>query len=60
LASCKKLGDILTDVSLGFHRSTPSLQRVLDAKKRDVQHPARAFDWATAEALAFGTLLNGG
>ncbi|HEY8591689.1 MAG TPA: 2-oxoglutarate dehydrogenase E1 component [Sphingomicrobium sp.] len=51
----KKLGGLLTTVPEGFniHRT---LQRVLDAKKQMFE-TGEGFDWATAEALAFGSLI---
>jgi 2-oxoglutarate dehydrogenase E1 component len=49
------LADILTRVPEGFgvHKT---LQRVLDAKKAMFE-TGEGFDWTTAEALAFGSLL---
>jgi len=49
------LADILTRVPEGFgvHKT---LQRVLDAKKTMFE-TGEGFDWTTAEALAFGSLL---
>ncbi|HVI05711.1 MAG TPA: 2-oxoglutarate dehydrogenase E1 component, partial [Sphingomicrobium sp.] len=54
----RRLGEILTTVPEGFsiHRT---LQRVLDAKKEMFASGA-GFDWATAEALAFGSLIADG
>src|SRR5690348_2321240 len=51
----ERLGKMLTTVPEGFaiHRT---LQRVLDAKK-EMFDTGEGFDWATAEALAFGSLL---
>jgi 2-oxoglutarate dehydrogenase E1 component len=51
----ERLGKVLTTVPEGFaiHRT---LQRVLDAKK-EMFESGEGFDWATAEALAFGSLL---
>jgi 2-oxoglutarate dehydrogenase E1 component len=49
------LGRILTTVPEGFHIHR-TLQRILDAKKQMFQ-TGEGFDWATAEALAFGSLL---
>jgi 2-oxoglutarate dehydrogenase E1 component len=51
----KYLAEILTKVPEGFavHKT---LQRVLDAKK-EMFASGEGFDWATAEALAFGSLL---
>ena len=49
----REIGKILTTVPEGFaiHKT---LQRILDAKKEMFETGAD-FDWATAEALAFGT-----
>jgi 2-oxoglutarate dehydrogenase E1 component len=54
----KRLGRVLTTVPDGFaiHKT---LQRVLDAKK-EMFATGEGFDWATAEALAFGSLLADG
>jgi 2-oxoglutarate dehydrogenase E1 component len=54
----KRLGEILTTVPEGFaiHKT---LQRILDAKKQ-MFASGEGFDWATAEALAFGSLLADG
>src|SRR6476469_4383523 len=49
------LGEILTTVPAGFHIHK-TLQRILDAKKAMFES-GEGFDWATAEALAFGSLL---
>jgi 2-oxoglutarate dehydrogenase E1 component len=51
----EKLGDILTRVPEGFHIHK-TLQRILDAKTEMFAGGA-GVDWATAEALAFGSLL---
>ncbi len=50
-----RLGQLLTAVPDGFaiHKT---LQRILDAKK-EMFATGEGFDWATAEALAFGSLL---
>jgi 2-oxoglutarate dehydrogenase E1 component len=52
------LGRILTTVPDG-HNIHPTLKRVLDAKKAMFDTGAN-FDWATGEALAFGSLLSEG
>ena len=54
-AKLAEVGRVLTTVPEGF---TPhkTLLRVLDAKKAMFES-GEGFDWATAEALAFGTLL---
>src|SRR5690348_10941149 len=51
----RNLGDVLTRVPEGVtvHKT---LQRILDAKKQMFE-TGEGFDWATAEALAFGSLL---
>jgi 2-oxoglutarate dehydrogenase E1 component len=49
------LGEILTAVPAGFHIHK-TLQRILDAKAAMFES-GEGFDWATAEALAFGSLL---
>lgn len=54
----RKLGELLTTVPPGFtvHKT---LQRILDAKK-EMFASGEGIDWATAEALAFGSLLDEG
>jgi 2-oxoglutarate dehydrogenase E1 component len=49
------IGDLLTRVPEDLHIHK-TLGRILDAK-RDMFASGQGFDWATAEALAFGTLL---
>jgi 2-oxoglutarate dehydrogenase E1 component len=51
----RRLGQVLTTVPEGFtiHKT---LQRILDAKK-EMFASGEGFDWATAEALAYGSLL---
>ena len=51
----KAVGDVLTTIPEGFnaHRT---LTRILDAKKRMFE-TGEGIDWATAEALSFGTLM---
>jgi 2-oxoglutarate dehydrogenase E1 component len=51
----RKVGEVLTRVpdSLAIHKT---LSRIIDAKKAMFASGA-GFDWATAEALAFGTLI---
>jgi len=51
----QRLGSVLTTVPAGFtiHKT---LQRILDAKK-EMFASGEGFDWATAEALAYGSLL---
>jgi 2-oxoglutarate dehydrogenase E1 component len=57
-AELKSLGEVLTTLPEGFaaHRT---LQRILDAK-REMFASGAGFDWATGEALAFGSLLTDG
>jgi 2-oxoglutarate dehydrogenase E1 component len=52
------LSRILTTVPEGFNIHK-TLQRILDAKKAMFES-GEGFDWATAEALAFGSLLSDG
>ena len=54
----RELGDVLTTVpdGLAIHKT---LQRVIDAKKEMFER-AKASTWATAEALAFGSLVDEG
>ena len=54
----KRLGEVLTNVPEGVavHKT---LQRIIDAKK-EMFASGQGFDWATAEALAFGSLLADG
>ncbi|HEX5238949.1 MAG TPA: 2-oxoglutarate dehydrogenase E1 component [Sphingomicrobium sp.] len=51
----RSLGGLLTTVPPDFHIHK-TLQRILDAKKAMFE-TGGGFDWATAEALAFGSLL---
>jgi 2-oxoglutarate dehydrogenase E1 component len=51
-----KIGKALTTVPEGFHPHRTIL-RLLEAKARMFE-TGEGFDWATCEALAFGTLLN--
>src|SRR6185312_16012698 len=51
----QSLGKVLTTVPEGFHIHR-TLQRILDAKKA-MFDSGEGFDWATAEALAFGSLV---
>jgi len=57
-AEMRSLGEILTRVPPDFHIHK-TLQRILDAKKAMFES-GEGFDWATAEALAFGSLLTEG
>jgi 2-oxoglutarate dehydrogenase E1 component len=51
----RSLGKVLTTVPEGFHVHK-TLQRILDAKQAMFES-GEGFDWATAEALAFGSLV---
>ena len=51
----RQIGEVLTTVPEGFHIHK-TLQRILDSKKAMFE-TGEGFDWATAEALAFGTLI---
>ena len=53
-----RVGAALTTVPADFHVHK-TLQRILDAK-RAMFDSGEGFDWATAEALAFGTLVEEG
>ena len=55
LAALKRIGLALAVVPAGFNANR-KIVRQLDAKKEMVE-TGQGFDWATAEALAFGTLL---
>ena len=54
----QRIGKILTHVPDGFNINK-KLQRVVDAKAK-MFASGEGFDWATAEAMAFGTLLDDG
>jgi 2-oxoglutarate dehydrogenase E1 component len=54
-AEVHRLGDILTTIPEGL-QIHKTLQRILDAKK-EMFASGEGFDWSTAEALAFGSLL---
>ncbi len=51
----RQVGEVLTTVPEGVHVHK-TLQRIIDAKKA-MFDTGEGFDWATAEALAFGTLI---
>ncbi|HEY1143858.1 MAG TPA: 2-oxoglutarate dehydrogenase E1 component, partial [Sphingomicrobium sp.] len=51
----RRIGELLTTVPNGLHVHK-TLQRILDAKKAMFESGA-GFDWATAEAMAFGSLV---
>ncbi len=51
----KKIGEVLTKVPQGFNLH-PKLSRQLETKKQMFE-TGKGIDWATAEALAFGSLL---
>ena len=54
----KKVGEALVTVPQGFHLHR-TIARLLEAKAKMFES-GQGFDWATAEALAFGTLLDEG
>ncbi|HEX6375173.1 MAG TPA: 2-oxoglutarate dehydrogenase E1 component [Allosphingosinicella sp.] len=56
--TARAIGAILTDIpaDLNVHKT---LARIVDAR-REMFESGQGFDWATAEALAFGTLLREG
>jgi len=55
LSKLKKVGEALTRLPDGF-RPHKTVQRMLDAKRQMIE-TGEGIDWATGEALAFGTLL---
>ncbi|MBX5471005.1 MAG: 2-oxoglutarate dehydrogenase E1 component [Acetobacteraceae bacterium] len=55
IAELRKVGEALTRVPPDFHVH-PRIARLLEAK-REMIESGEGIDWATAEALAFGTLL---
>jgi len=57
-SSFDEIGKALTTVPEGFP-THKTIDRLLDAK-REMFETGRGFDWATAEALAFGSLLTEG
>jgi len=58
LESLKKIGERLTRVPAGF-RVHRTIQRFLDNRRQAIES-GEGIDWATAEALAFGSLLRTG
>ena len=54
----RALGERLTTVPDGFNLN-PKLVRQMEAKK-EMFETGEGFDWATAEALAFGSLVSEG
>ncbi len=56
--SLQEVGKILTDIPPGFEINS-KLARVLEAKRQALK-TGEGVDWATAEGLAFGTLLSEG
>ncbi|MBJ3776078.1 2-oxoglutarate dehydrogenase E1 component [Acuticoccus mangrovi] len=58
IADLKEIGEKLTTVPEGFHVHR-TIQRFLD-NRRKAMETGTGIDWATAEALAFGSLLKDG
>lgn len=54
----KKVGKVLTSIPDGFNLNS-KLKRLMDAKK-EMFAGKRDFDWATAESLAYGSLVDDG
>jgi len=54
----QRIGKVLTSVPQGFNLN-PKIARQLEAKKQ-MFAGAEGFDWATAEALAYGSLVDEG
>lgn len=50
-----KIGQVITTVPEGFQLHK-NLEKIME-KKREMFRTGKGFDWATAEALAFGSLL---
>ena len=57
-AEAKAIGEVLTTVPDGLHVHK-TLQRIVDAR-RQMFETGNGFDWATGEALAFGSLVKDG
>lgn len=57
-ADIKRIGGVVTNVPEGF-RINKKLQRVVTNKEKMLE-TGEGFDWSTAEALAFGSLLDDG
>jgi 2-oxoglutarate dehydrogenase E1 component len=58
LDEIRKIGKKLTDIPEDFNVH-PTIKRIFENKKKMFQ-TGKGFDWATAEQLAFGTLLDEG
>jgi len=58
LATLREVGDALTRVPADFHLNRKIERQI--AQKREALRSGAGIDWATAEALAFGTLLTEG
>ncbi|HEU4838673.1 MAG TPA: 2-oxoglutarate dehydrogenase E1 component [Micavibrio sp.] len=54
-ARLQEIGKVLTAVPAGF-TANPKILRLLEAKKKMFE-TGQGFDWATGEAMAFGSLL---
>jgi len=54
----KRIGEAVTHVPDGFNIH-PRLKRIMDARRKMVE-TGEGFDWATAESLAFGSLVSEG
>ncbi|MBP7001226.1 2-oxoglutarate dehydrogenase E1 component [Amaricoccus sp.] len=58
IARLRKVGEALTRLPEGF-QAHKTVMRMLEAKRQMIE-TGQGIDWATAEALAFGTLLTEG
>jgi len=58
LEKIKKIGNKITHIPLNFI-THPTIKKIFENKKKMFQ-TEKGFDWATAEQLAFGTLLEEG
>ena len=55
----KKIGEKITTIPNEFNPH-PTVKRIFDAIKRKCFNAGKGFDWATAEQIAFATLLDEG
>lgn len=58
IAKLKEIGEVISNVPANF-TANPKIVRLLEAKKKMFE-TGKEIDWATGEALAFGTLLKDG
>ena len=58
VARLRAIGEAITRVPAGFH-AHKTIQRFMETRRKAIE-TGEGIDWATAEALAFGTLLDEG